>query len=171
MRQLLDEAHRVRDQDARLRLRLERAHGGVERREELVLDEHLAAGERPHERRLARVGVADERDAELVLARVAAVLLLLLDRRELLAQLRDAVADLAPVELDRGLAGALAALALLAARRLAHPRRDVVEARDLHLEPRLAAARVAVEDVDDDAGAVEHLARRSRARGFGPGSG
>ena len=82
-------------------------------------------GERAHERRLAGVRVADERDAELVLARLAAVLLLLLDGGELLAQLGDAVADLAPVELDRRLARALAALALLAARRLAQARRDV----------------------------------------------
>ena len=128
-------------------------------------------GERAHERRLAGVGVADERDAELVLARVAAVLLLLLDRGELLAELGDAVADLPAIELDRGLAGALAALPLLAAGRLAHARRHVVEARDLDLQARLAAPRVAVEDVDDDAGAVEHLRRRSRARGCAPGSG
>ena len=140
-----------------LRLRLEGAHRGVERGEELVLDEHLAARERAHQRRLARVGVADERDAQLVLPRVPPVVLLLLDGGELLAQLGDAVADLAAVELDRGLAGALAALALLAAARLAHARRDVVEARDLDLQPRLAAARVAVEDLDDDAGAIEHL--------------
>ena len=87
--------------------------------------------------------------------RLAPVLLLLLDGRELLAQLGDAVADLAPVELDRRLAGALAALALLASRRLAHARRDVGQAGDLDLQPRLAAARVAMEDVDDEAGAIE----------------
>ena len=133
VRELLDEAHGVRDEHARLRLRLQRAHGRVERREELVLDEHLAAGERAHQRRLAGVRVADERDAELVVPRVAPVLLLLLDRDELLAELGDAVADLASIELDRRLAGALAALALLASGRLAQPRRHVVEARDLDL--------------------------------------
>src|ERR1019366_6747617 len=58
-------------------------------------------------------------------------------------------------ELDRGLARALAALPFLATARLAHARRDVVEARDLDLEPGLSAARVAMEDVDDDARTVE----------------
>jgi hypothetical protein len=39
VRELLDEADRVGDEDARDGLRMERAHGGVERREELVLHE------------------------------------------------------------------------------------------------------------------------------------
>ena len=63
VRQLLDEADRVADEDARLRLGLERADGGVERGEELVLDVNVAAGQRAHERGLAGVRVADERDA------------------------------------------------------------------------------------------------------------
>ena len=42
VRQLLDEADRVADEDARLRFGLERAHGGVERREQLVVDVDLA---------------------------------------------------------------------------------------------------------------------------------
>ena len=179
MRQLLDEADRVADQDARLGLRLQRAHGGVERGEELVGDQHVAAGQRAHQRRLAGVGVADERDRRLRGAPAAARGGVLLDRRELAAQLGDAVAHLAPVELERRLAGALAAdaaaLAVLAAAALAQARRQVVEARDLHLQPRLAAAGVALEDREDDRRAVEHLGaggalevarlRRARCRG------
>src|SRR5579864_3593155 len=91
---------------------------------------------------------------------MAAVLLLLLDRGELLAELGDAVADLAPVELEGGFAGPLAALPLFAARGLAHAGGDIVEARDLDLEAGFAAAGVAVEDLDDDARTVED---------FGPG--
>ena len=115
VRQLLDEPDRVGDEDARLRLGLQRAHRRVERREELVLDQHLAARERAHERRLAGVRVADERDAQLV-PRAAAVVVVSLDRRQLLAQLRDAVADLAAIELDVDLARALAPLPLAARR-------------------------------------------------------
>jgi hypothetical protein len=63
---------------------------------------------------LPGVRVADERDAKLVLPGVAAVVLLLLDRGQLLAQLGDAVADLPAIELDGRLARPLAALALLA---------------------------------------------------------
>ena len=44
-------------------LGLQRAHRGVERREQLVGDQHLAAGERAHQRGLAGVGVADQRHA------------------------------------------------------------------------------------------------------------
>jgi hypothetical protein len=84
------------------------------------------------------------------------------------AQLGDAVADLAPVELERALAGAFAAdaaaLAVAARAGLAQPRREVVEARDLDLELRLAALGVAVEDLDDHARAVEHLAPVARSR-------
>src|ERR1700736_32940 len=44
VRQLLDEPDRVRDKHARLRFRLQRAHRRVKRREELVHDQHVAAG-------------------------------------------------------------------------------------------------------------------------------
>ena len=50
VRQLLDEPDRVRDEHARLRLRLQCAHCRVKRREELVRNQHLAARERTHER-------------------------------------------------------------------------------------------------------------------------
>ena len=161
VRQLLDEADRVADQDARLGLRLQRAHGGVEGGEELVGDQHVAAGQRAHERGLAGVGVADDRHRRLRRAAAAARGGVLLDRLQLAAQLGDAVADLAPVELELRLAGALAAdaaaLAVLAAAALAQPRRQVGEPRDLHLQARLAAARVALEDLQDHRRAIEHL--------------
>jgi hypothetical protein len=86
------------------------------------------------------------------------------DGVELAAQLGDAVANLAAVELERALARPLApdaaALTVAAAARLAQPRREVAQPRNLHLEPRLAAAGVTVEDLQDDRGAVEH--RRAR---------
>ena len=73
-----------------------------------------------------------------------------LDDLELAPQLGDAVADLAAVELERRLARALAAdaaaLAIAAGAGLAQARRHVRQPRDLDLEPRLAAARVALED-------------------------
>jgi hypothetical protein len=48
----------------------------------------------------------------------AANALVALDGSELLAELRDAVTDLSPIELERSLAGAAAALALLSTGRL-----------------------------------------------------
>ena len=107
--QLVDEPDRVRDQDARVRLRVQRAHGRVEGREQLVGDVDLAAGERPHERRLAGVRVADQRDPAHVAAARALRPLLLGEARELARQLGDAIADLAPVQLQARLARPLAA--------------------------------------------------------------
>ena len=48
VRQVLDEADGVADQHARHALGLEGAHGGVERGEKFVFDQHLAAGECAH---------------------------------------------------------------------------------------------------------------------------
>src|SRR5207247_5962866 len=84
---------------------------------------------------------------------------------ELLLQLGDAVADLAPVELAVRLAAAAAAGA--AARPVLRPgllrgfaqaRRHVAEARDLDLRTRVARARVPVKDLENDHRAVHHLA-------------
>src|SRR4029078_8924658 len=76
---------------------------------------------------------------------------------------RDPIAHLAPVELDLRFAGALAAdtaALAIAAAALAQARRHVREARNLHLETRLAAARVPLEDGENDRTAIEHLGAR-----------
>ena len=129
MGELVDEADRVRDQHARPCCRDERADGGVQRREQLVGDVHLAAGERPHQRRLSRVGVADQRDPAHVPAARALRALLLGQRRQIAGQFGDAVADLPAVELQTGLARALAsnaaALAVLAFALLAQARHQI----------------------------------------------
>jgi hypothetical protein len=62
---------------------------------------------------------------------------------------------------EAGLAGAGALLPPAAAGGLAQARRHVFQARHLHLQLRFARVGMAVEDFDDDAGAVQHL----RARG------
>src|SRR5262249_61805135 len=131
-----------------------------------VLDAHVAARERAHPRRLARIRVADQRDSIRLGAPHPARAGLALDRGQLRAQLRDAIAHLAPVELRGALARAASAdpasFAIAPAARLAQARRDVREPRDLHLESRLAAARVALEDREDHRGTVEHF-RTSRS--------
>ena len=84
-----------------------------------------------------------------------------LDARQLVLELGDAVADAAAIELERALAGALAAdaaaHAVAAAAALAQPRREVAQPRDLDLQARLAGLRVAVEDLEDHARAIEHV--------------
>jgi hypothetical protein len=165
--QVLDEAHRIADQHAGHAFRVQHAHGGVQRGEELVGDQHLAAGEGPHQGGLAGVGVADQRhrgEALAFLAAGALGLALDLHRVDFLLQLGDAVADLAAVQLGMGFAGTpadAAALAPLGPGQLGHlaqARRHVAEAGDFHLGPGRAGAGVAVEDLEDDHGAVHHLA-------------
>ena len=84
------------------------------------------------------------------------MILFLLNCRQPVLQLGEAIADLPPIELDRRVTRAAPLLAFAAARRLAQPWRQVVEPRDLDLHPRLPAAGVAVKDVDDHRCAVEH---------------
>ena len=110
VRQLLDEADGVGDEDRRLGRRHEPADRRVERREQLVGDVDVAAGQRAHQRRLAGVRVADERDRR----QLAAALAPRLARRPRCAtssslELGDAIADAPAIELERALAGALAA--------------------------------------------------------------
>src|SRR5690606_38773681 len=136
-----------------------RAHRGVERREELVGHVGLAAGQRAHPARLARVGVPDQRDGRDLGAARAPHARLPGDRLQLFPQLRDAIADAPAIELEPALSGALpadaAALPIRASAALAQARHLVDQARDLHLQLRLAGPSVPLEDRQDHARAIE----------------
>ena len=97
------------------------------------------------ERRLAGVRVADERDGEDGVARLALRLARPLDLLQLFLQPGDAVADDAAVELELRLADAARAdaarLPLEVRPRARQARQHVLELRQLHLRARLAAAR------------------------------
>src|SRR2546422_2347191 len=165
VRKLPDETNRVRNQDARPTLGPQRTDGGVEGREQLVGDEHVRAGERAHQRRLARVGVPDQRDAQRLLTPRPSRLRLVFDGGQLRLELGDAVADLAAIELHGGLPGAPQpdAAALAPAAGLAQPGGYIGEPRDLDLQPRRSARRVPMEDLDDHTRAIQYLRGRGRA--------
>ena len=147
------------------------AHGRVEGREELVLDEHARAGEPVEERGLAGVGVAGDRDARHGVRPAAAaawcrgpVFISLISRRSLAMR----GVDPAAVELDLGLTGTARAHALaagglatgLAGHRLApaaQARQEVLELGQLDLRLALPGLRVLGEDVEDQRGAVDDL--------------
>ena len=141
------------------------AHGGVEGLEHLVLGGDLGARHPIEQRGLAGVGVAHQRHhRDRHAAAAGAVQGARLDHhRQLLADGGDALVDEAPVGLDLRLAGAAekaetAALALQVGPRANEPALLVGELGQLHLQPALAGAGTLAEDLQDQAGAVEHLA-------------
>ena len=139
---------------------------GIERREQLVGDVGVGAGERVEQRRLAGVGVADERDAtapESARALRAPGLALLRDLLEALAEQRSTRLPMqAAVGLELRFAGTAqadaAALALEVGPAAHQARGHVLELRELDLQLAFVAARALREDVEDQAGAVEHAA-------------
>jgi hypothetical protein len=79
--QLADEPDGVGDQHRLAARELEPAGGGVEGGEQAVLDQHSGVGEPVEQRRLAGVGVADDRHLP-ALARLAGLALVVADRRD-----------------------------------------------------------------------------------------
>jgi len=133
-----------------------------------LLATSTSAGERTHQRRLAGIGVTDQRDAgEPLTILPSRALRLALDVHgvDFQLQLGDAVANLASVHFGVRFAGAAsaesAALPPLRPGELgcfAQARCHVAKTGDFDLRPGCARTRVAVEDFEDDHGAVHHLA-------------
>ena len=163
MRQLLDEADGVGQEDFLLLGQHEVARRRVERREELVLGEDLGAREPIQQRRLARIGVADEgdeRDAR-ELAAPAVQVAVLLHGVDLCFEVVDARVDAAAVDLEFRLAGAARADTAAEAREheslAAEARQVVLELRELDLQLALPRAGALCEDVEDQCRAVDDL--------------
>ncbi len=81
LRQLADEADGVGDHHLALLGEAQAARARVERGEQLVLGEHVGAGQRVEQRALAGVGVADDRDHRHAEPGARAAALLALARR------------------------------------------------------------------------------------------
>jgi hypothetical protein len=169
-RELADEPDRVGQHDLPTVGQLELPGGRVERREELVLDQHLRLGEPVEQRRLAGVGVADQRDGRdrrpLAAGRLGATDALVVP--EVGLELADPAHDALAVDLELGLARATTTDAGAAgdpATRLSRQRgapaaqagQHVGHLRELDLGLALPARRVLREDVEDHDGPVEDL--------------
>ncbi|GMA93547.1 hypothetical protein GCM10025881_03710 [Pseudolysinimonas kribbensis] len=170
MREVAHEPDRVGDRELAAVGGAGTTHGGVEGREQRVLDEHAGAGQAVQQARLAGVGVARDRDRGHLVAVAGGALGLARGREalDLPTQPRHPGVDAAPVQLDLRLTGAAGAHALparrLAARLARHrlapaaqSRQQVLELRELDLGLALAALGVLAEDVEDHGRAVDDL--------------
>src|SRR4051812_31350825 len=106
MGQVADEADGVRQHHVTYPFQPDAARGGVEGGEQLVRLVRLGVRERVEQRRLAGIGVADERDRQHLAAYAAAPLNLPLSfqRMKLFLEHLDAAGDISPVELQLFLA-------------------------------------------------------------------
>ena len=159
--ELADEAHRVGKRALRSFVsHPELAGGGVQGGEQSVLGEHLGPRQRVEEGGLSRVGVAGQRHRERVAAPALALLRAAgLQVRQFPSQLGETGAGDPAVRLQLRFARAqgsdAATLALQVGPHLGEPGDEVLELGDLHLQLGLAGARLAGEDVQDQAGAVQ----------------
>ena len=161
VRQVPDEADRVGQQRRAAAPEPPLAGPGVERGEQLVLDQHPGVGQGVHEGALAGVGVADERDGRERAPAGDLALLARLDLAELGLQLLDPVHHQPAVFLKLLFARAADADPALVAGKVGphplEPRQGVLELRQLDLEVGLVRLGVGREDVEDDLGPVDDL--------------
>src|SRR5262249_21781975 len=159
VRRLGNEADRVDAHRLRRHIEGDALGLGVEGGEEFVHRLDVALRKAIEEGRLAGVGVAHQRDDEGLAAPLALRGAGALDPVQLSFQMRDAVADDAAVELERVPADPARAgaprLPLEVRPRARQARQGVFELRQLNLRARLAAARAAGEDVENQAAAVD----------------
>ena len=138
---------------------------GIERGEQLVGGVRIRAGERVEQGRLAGVGVADQRDARQFAAhaRAAHLRALHFDFFQARLQLLDALLQQATVGFQLRFAGTAqadrtAALAFQVGPAAHQARGHVAQLREFDLQLAFVAARALREDVQDQAGAVDHAA-------------
>ena len=160
-RQVGDEADRVGQDDFPAGRQHDRAHGRIQRGEQLVLRENVRAGHGVEQRRLAGVRIADDGDARVVAApfplRGALAIYLL----EALLERRDALSDQPPVGFDLRFTRSLGSDAALLARKVRplprQPRSQVFQLSQFHLRLRHRGFGAGGKDVHDQYRPIEHL--------------
>lgn len=163
-RKVRDEADGIGQDDLLDPVEPDRAHRWIERREQQILGHDSGVGQPVEQRRLARIGIADQRDDRpgRLLPPLAMQPARALDLFELATQLGHAVADHPAVGLDLRFAGATekaeaAALALEMGPAAHQPSCLIIEMRQLDLQSSFGCRGALAENFEDEAGAVDHL--------------
>ncbi len=176
MRQIAHETDGIAQQHLHSALEFPGAGLGIQRGEEPVIGISSGGGERVEQRALARVGVSDDANREM-LARALGhePAFALLNALDLLAQMSDAFAHQAAVDFELLLAGSAradagrraAGDALQMSPHARQARISVLHLRQLDLEPGLVRLRPRRENVQDQFGAIQNFdALQRRAGGF-----
>ena len=141
------------------------AHGRVERFEQPGGGRNLGARQAVEQCGFSGIGIAHQRHHRIrhALARAAVKLAPALDRRQVLLEDDDAVGDEAAVDFELAFARAAdeaetAALPLQVGPGTHQPRALVFERRQLDLQPPFMGAGALAENLQDQPGAVDHLA-------------
>ncbi len=164
VRQVADETDGIGQHHVAARHR-DATHGRVQGGEQLVGRIRLGAGQRVEQGRLAGIGVPHQRHARQFAAHAGAAHLgaLHFDLFQSLLQLFDPLLQQAAVGFQLGFtrpaqADGTAALALQVGPAADQPRGHVAQLRQFHLQLAFVAVRTLGEDVQDQAGAVDHPA-------------
>ena len=161
VRQVADESHRVAEEHRSPSRQLPAAGAGVEGGEELVLGEHVGAREPVQERALPRIGVADERYREVLVAGGHLPLAAAMDRGQVVLEVVDPFLDEPAVHLELFFTRATHPDAHLQPRQVGphplEPWQGIFELGQFHGEPCLVGAGAGREDVENHLRTVEHL--------------
>ena len=94
MRKVSDKTNRIGDEDTRLGLRLQRPNSRIQGSEKLIGDKNVARRECSHQRRLAAIGVTDDRNFGQTFPVTATLDLFGVNGLEVLPKFSDTIAHL-----------------------------------------------------------------------------
>ena len=160
VRQFPDKTDRVTQQERQILYR-HLANGGVQRRKQLILREHLALAQQVHQRRFAHIGITHQRHAYHLPAVLTLRRHLLVYRLQLLAQQGDSLTYHSFVGLylrltHTAVGASAAALAVQVTPHARQTRQHVLQMRHLYLRLRVTRLRALQKNLQNQYRPVDH---------------